>query len=154
MRISRFLCLISLFCCILCSCMDKAVVYRSYQPVSPNGWQRDDTLRFNIHIPDSGFNYQTYLLIRTLDAYPYQNLVLAIKYPKDSLNFQTDTLYFNFAHKDREQLANEWGGLRQTLVLIDEKEIQRPDTFTFKVVSLMEDTELPGINDMGIIMER
>lgn len=154
MRICRIVCSLFILLSILCGCINNTVVYRSYQSVSPNGWYRNDTLPFSIHIPDSGFNYQTHLLVRTLDTYPYQNLALAVEYIGDSLILRTDTLYFNFTAKTTEYKPNEWGGMKQASILIDEKHIEHPDTFSFKIISLMKDFELKGINDICIWMER
>lgn len=140
--------------CIFSGCINKAVIHSSYQPVPTTGWDRNNTLEFNIYIPDSNVSYKTFLLVRTLDSYPYQDLSIAIEYSNDSLPSQTDTLNISLTDERKTKLT-KWAGLKQAVLpLIEEKRINHPDTFRFRISSLMDDQYLQGINDIAILMER
>ena len=145
-----------LFLALLCTlgCTDKTVVYHSYHHIPSNEWNRNDTLLFNIAIPDSFFNYRTFLLVRTLNSYAYKNLALTIEYPIQDTITHTDTIFLHVSTENNKEYAAEWGGLHQTVRLLYEKQVEKPDTFLFKINHLMEADILKGISDIGILMER
>jgi gliding motility-associated lipoprotein GldH len=138
------------------ACMDN-VVYHSYQNISKKGWNRNDTLTFDIQILDSiSTHYYLYAQVRNRTDYPYQNLLLSISHNlQDSSVMVTDTARCILANAVGRWTGKGWGSLFQTTFNIGEYTFVNPVSMrTVKVIHCMEDETLTGINDIGIQIKK
>lgn len=64
---------------------DKQTVYHAFQSIPQEGWKRQDTLLFNVAVPDSQTYYKLIVEIRNRSTYPYQNINLSVCYDSPEL---------------------------------------------------------------------
>ena len=77
--------LILLFIASFYTACDEQTVYHSFQSLPTEGWQRNDTLFFNVSVADSATLYNVSVEVRNRNNYPYQNLPLLIYYDSPDL---------------------------------------------------------------------
>ena len=71
---------ILLFVAGILNACDKQTVYHAFQSIPQEGWKRQDTLFFNVSIPDSQTYYKLTIEVRNRNTYPYQNINLSVCY--------------------------------------------------------------------------
>ncbi|KAB5260074.1 gliding motility lipoprotein GldH [Bacteroides stercoris] len=134
---------------------DKQTVYHAFQSIPQEGWKRQDTLLFNVAVPDSQTYYNLTVETRNRSTYPYQNINLSICYDSPELKkLQTDTLAAVLADKEGIWKGDGWGGLYQSAFPAGSIKIGKPGDYLFKVAYTLPDSILPGINDVGIKLQR
>ena len=134
---------------------DKQTVYHAFQSIPQEGWKRQDTLLFNVAVPDSQTYYKLIVEIRNRSTYPYQNINLSVCYDSPELEkLQTDTLTAVLADKEGIWKGDGWGGLYQSAFPAGNIKIGKPGDYLFKVAYTLPDSLLPGINDVGIKLQR
>ena len=134
---------------------DKQTVYHAFQSIPQEGWKRQDTLLFNVAVPDSQTYYKLIVEIRNRSTYPYQNINLSVCYDSPELKkLQTDTLTAVLADKEGIWKGDGWGGLYQSAFPAGNIKIGEPGDYLFKVAYTLPDSLLPGINDVGIKLQR
>lgn len=147
--------LILLFAASLCMACDEQTVYHTFQSLPTEGWQRKDTLFFDITIPDSATLYNISVEVRNRNNYPYQNLPLLIYYDSpEAQNIKKDTLEMKLADSAGIWLGDGWGGLYQSTLRAGLIRIGKAGEYRFKITHLLPDEVLPGINDVGIRLKR
>ena len=84
--------------CLLTACNDNTV-YHSYQSLPDEGWEKSDTLSFQISITDSiPTTLRLFAEVRNRIEYPYHDLHLFISQNlQDSTVWRTDTIAFSLA---------------------------------------------------------
>lgn len=139
----------------LLSACDKQTVYHAYQSLSNEGWKRTDTICFPVEVPDSQTYYKLSIEVRNRNNYPYQNLNLTVgSTAPDGSSSPADTLHFTLATPEGVWQGNGWGGLYQSRFPAGSIRIGKPGTYLLKIVYAFPDEKLPGINDIGIKLER
>lgn len=139
---------------VLCAC-DKQTVYHSFQSLPNKGWLREDTLYFNVEIPDSLIYYKLSMEVRNRTNYPYQNLSLSICYDApDAMPLPADTILFTLADNEGAWKGKGWGGLYQTAASAGSIQIEHSGTYRFKIAYTFPDESLQGINDIGLKIEK
>lgn len=147
--------LILLFAASFCMACDEQTVYHSFQSLPTEGWQRKDTLFFNVMVPDSVTLYNVSVEVRNRNNYPYQNLPLLIYYDSpEAQNIKRDTLELRLADSAGIWLGDGWGGLYQSTLSAGLIRIGKAGEYRFKVIHLLPDEVLPGVNDIGIKLKR
>jgi gliding motility-associated lipoprotein GldH len=139
------------------ACADKDVAYHSYLYVPEKGWDKDDTLTFDVQITDTvPTHYNLYVQVRNRSDYPYCNLLLLVNHNlKDSAVVVTDTVRCTLADDAGRWEGEGLGGLFQAYFHADEYIARYPvGSRTVTVVHGMEDQTLQGINDLGIRIEK
>lgn len=144
----RNLILLLLAVCTMTAC-DKQTVYHAFRSIPIEGWQRQDTICFDVNVPDSQTYYKLSVEVRNRNDYPYQNLQLSVSHQS-----HTDTLQLTLADKQGIWKGEGWGGLYQTRILVGSTRIDRPGQHQFKIAYTFPDKTLQGINDVGIRLER
>lgn len=134
---------------------DKQTVYHTFRSVPQEGWKRQDTLFFDVAVPDSQTYYKLTVEIRNRNTYPYQNINLSIGYEDpESKRVQVDTLKAVLASKEGIWKGDGWGGLYQSAFSAGSIKIGRSGNYLFKIAYTLPDEILPGINDVGIKLRR
>ena len=147
--------LILLFIASFHTACDEQTVYHSFQSLPTEGWQRNDTVFFNVSVADSATLYNVSVEVRNRNNYPYQNLPLLIYYDSpEALNIKRDTLELRLADNAGIWLGDGWGGLYQSTLPAGFVRIGKAGEYRFKIIHLLPDEVLPGINDVGIKLKR
>ncbi|MBP1615458.1 MAG: gldH [Bacteroidetes bacterium] len=142
------------FSLFFASC-DNKTVYHSFLHIPETGWQKKDTLSFNIEIKDSMTYVHLSAELRNRSDYPYQNVYLSISYNlQDSTTWKTDTLELSLADNGGKWLGRGWGNLYQTSFPIGNVLVVHPGKYSVRVSHEMKDNSLAGINDVGIRIEK
>ncbi|NDV59920.1 gliding motility lipoprotein GldH [Bacteroides sp. 519] len=159
MSLVKKICL--LFLCVFMVACENHIMYHSYHHFTRDGWKKSDTLLFHLAVNDSLVNdstpglYVFDILVRNRTEYNYQNLLIAVKHNfPDSMVWKTDTLQFQIADENGRWLGNGISGLYESSLTLDASPLVNPHRFTFKVVSLMQDSVLVGLNDLGVIAHK
>lgn len=147
--------LLILFVASICIACNKQTLYYSFQSIPNQGWSQKDTLNFEMQIADSTTFYNLFVEIRNRNNYPYQNLPLLLQcFVPQNGKARTDTINLTLADKEGTWKGNGWGGLYQIESPARKMRIDKAGKYKFKIISLLPDTLLPGINDIGIRIER
>jgi len=159
MRLVKKVC-IAVIGLLIVSC-ENQIMYRSYHHIPRDGWNKSDTLFFSLAVNDSLSNdstaglYHLQMLVRNQTSYKYRNLALAVTYNfPDTMVWRTDTVQFDIASENGNWLGEGISGLYENHTTIDVQPLTRPHRFTFKVTSLMNDSILVGLNDIGFIAHK
>lgn len=137
------------------SACDNHTVYHSYQSIPEKGWEKSDTLFFQVPVNDSLTIFQLSAGVRNENNYPYQDLYLFISHNlEDSTKWQTDTLRFTLSDKEGKWTGTGWGNLYQSVQPMKSAVTRHAGNYTFKVSHGMKDEILSGISDIGIKIER
>lgn len=134
---------------------DKQTVYHSFQSIPTEGWQRKDTLFFNVEVPDSFTCYKLSLEVRNRNDYPYQNINLSIStIGVDTHSLPADTFQLILANKNGRWKGTGWGSLYQLEFAAGGIQIGKPGSYQFKIAHTLADEVLYGVNDIGIKLKR
>lgn len=141
---------------LLMSACGKQPVYYAFQSLPQDGWMRQDTLHFKAVVPDSQTHYKLFIEVRNRNTYPYQNLNLSICYnsPAPQRRLPADSLTLILVEKEGTWKGSGWGGLYQLSFSAGDIKIEKPGDYLFKIAHTLPDQLLPGINDIGIRLER
>lgn len=151
LRIS-LLCLLAAWITAAC---DSRAVYHSYLPIPQKGWNKQDTLFFQVPLQDSLTVLHLTAGVRNESNYPYQNLYLFISHNlEDSTQWETDTLEFRLTDKEGRWKGTGWGSLYQSTLPMKDAGLRRAGNYTIKVVHGMKDETLKGISDVGIKIDK
>lgn len=141
---------------LLAACQSN-IVYHSYEPVSPDGWAKSDTLVYTLPASVPAGNYEMEIGVRYQVSYPYKDIWLGISNNmQDTLTYATDTLHFFLFDDSGNKTGNSPGGLYQC-------ELPYKASFpihvegngrTFRIAHIMADQPLKGISDVGIRLRR
>ena len=113
---------------------DKQTVYHAFRSVPQEGWKRQDTLFFDVAVPDSQTYYKLTVEIRNRNTYPYQNINLSVGYEApESKRVQVDTLKAVLASKEGIWKGDGWGGLYQSAFSAGSIKIERSGNYLFKI---------------------
>ncbi len=146
----RTLCAAALVTSLLAACR-PSVAFHSFLPVSPAGMERDDTLRFDIPLPDSAAVYSLCVELRHRVSYPYCELPLLLVLTDDSLPPRlTDTVRMAVADGQGRWLGTGWGDLRTVSSSFIPLPAGMKDSCSITLNSLLPDSLLPGVSDVGI----
>lgn len=151
MRYAGFL---SVAVCLLSACHTNTQ-YHVYQPVlGEEGWQKADTVAFDLPPEVPAGTYQLEVGIRHTGAYPYRDIWLSVtQVDGDSLPSHTDTLHIYLAdEKGQWQHEGAVGGLFQATYVWDKPVVWGTDSLgrSFRIAHLMRKNPLPGISDVGV----
>ncbi len=146
------------------ACNRKAV-YSHYEPLNQNGWGMNDTLTFNISPMKEAGSFRGCIGLRTISSYPYTGLTLIVDQriiPSGGqgegcvdvpVTHYTDTLNATLM----DDGGNNHGtgiGTFQYIFPLRSYELNKGDSMNVKIRHFMKKGLLPGISDVGVILER
>lgn len=131
---------------LLLAC-EENTLYHSFHPVDTTGWKRNDTLIYTIPSSVLSNNPQAEIGIRHKDSYPYRDIWLSISHLE-----KTDTIHIYMANVNGSWKGHGIGETRQYSETIANLRLRdaTDSIFTLKLVHIMQDSILTGINDIGI----
>lgn len=148
-------CLIILTCLLLTSCVDKNKEIR-FITISGK-WKANPALQFDFNVDHADHPRDIVFVVRNTNAYPYSNLRLFVelKKNKEKKPFETDTLNYIMARPNGQWLGSGFGGTKEIWFLY-KKDYRFPadGKYTIEVKHAMRKDPLPGIEDVGIQIEK
>lgn len=138
---------------VLTSCRQD-VAYNTFRHASSAGWERIDTLVYNVSPLARGGVYDLWLALRTYPAYPYRSLALIVE-TQTTVSHQhiRDTVYCELVRENGENVGNGIGILQYNYK-VNELQLQQSDSLRITVRHDMKREILPGISDVGIALRR
>lgn len=144
-------CLTVLLACMGCN---RKTVYYHYEHTPVSGWDRRDTLHFNIGPVEEGGEYRQEVGLRISSDYPYMGLNLIIEQTTaPNFSMRTDTLNC--------QLMDDDGTIKGHGLSYYQYDFQLPplslnkgDSLTVRIHHSMRRETLPGIADIGIKLSK
>ncbi len=153
MRLSYIILLAALLLCAACR---PRTEFCNYQPVSTEGWESTDTLRFEFTPLTAGNAYLASLGLRFTDMMPYQDLWLVLErrivQRRDTLA-RRDTLHLPLG-SDSGHWQVQGNVLHETDIPVDTFSLSDEQPVTFLVYHIMSRQSLPGITEVGLKVER
>ena len=153
----RKLFLYTLYCvCVVMgftSC-DTNTPYYHYAHTPIDGWEKNDTLRYDVQPLKKGGEHQITVALRLNGAYPFRKLYLIMEqdiYPR--LQYKTDTICFDVTSKEGRFTGNGISYYQYTVPVCREHFMEN-DSIHITIRHAMKRDILPGISDIGIKLER
>ena len=154
MNNSKCIALLAAMLLLVLSACNRKLVYDRYLSTPISGWEKNDTLSYDIRPVSGTDTYDMWLGLRTSEAYPITAITLIVEqhiYPKDTI--VNDTV--NCKLTDRHGNASGTGvNLHQYRFPITELQLQDGDSIHIRVRHDMKREILPGISDVGISLRR
>lgn len=139
---------------IMLAACNRRLVYDKYVSTPVAGWEKNDTLSFEISPVDSATSYQSYLGLRITDAYPFTALTLIVEqhvYPRDEIKI--DTVHCQLTD-DRGNATGNGLSYHQYKFPITLMQLQHGDSIHVRVRHDMKREILPGVSDIGMSLRR
>jgi gliding motility-associated lipoprotein GldH len=138
----------------LTSC-DDTRMFEENQEIPGGDWDITERVSFDFEVPDTTTFYNFYFNVRNTDDYPFSNLYVFshIEFPNGKTG--TDTIELPLTRPDGSWTGNGQGDIHDCQ-LIFRKNVRFPveGKYHMEVEQAMRMEKLPGINDIGIRIER
>ncbi len=142
-------CLLVIASLFLTACKHKTV-YNRYLHTSVTGWERNDTLFFNIPSFEEDGRYNEEIGVRINGDYPFLALTLIIEQQNiRSKELQRDTLQCNLIDKKGHPTGNGISHYQNTF-MFKTMEMNKGDSLHIAIRHDMKREMLPGITDIGV----
>ncbi|MCM1349370.1 MAG: gliding motility lipoprotein GldH [Firmicutes bacterium] len=140
---------------IMESCSDKHDDFGDFNPLPAAGWAYGDTVSFNVHglrnLPPAG-RRSLKIGVRHHNDYAYRNLIMEVTYT-DGMRLVRDTVNMELADVYGAWLGSGVGPVYQKEATVNTS-AAIPDSSTVSVRHVMRVDTLPGIEQIGIIIEK
>ena len=154
MKKSKCFALLAVVLLLALSACNRKLVYDRYASTPISGWEKNDTLSFDIRPVSGTDTYYMWLGLRTSEAYPFTAVTLIVEqhiYPKDTI--VNDTVKCQIT--DRHGNASGSGvNFHQYRFPVNSLQLQDGDSIHIRVRHDMKREILPGISDVGISLLR
>ena len=154
MNNSKCIALLAAMLLLVLSACNRKLVYDRYLSTPISGWEKNDTLSYDIRPVSGTDTYDMWLGLRTSEAYPFTAITLIVEqhiYPKDTI--VNDTV--NCKLTDLHGNASGTGvNFHQYRFPVTELQLQDGDSIHIRVRHDMKREILPGISDVGISLRR
>ena len=138
---------------MLCAC-GRQKIYSHFEHISDTGWEKVDTIDFNISpVAESGI-YQEALEIRIDNTYPFQSLTMEVTqtiFPGDRVE----------THNKVCQLIDQNGNMKGAGVSLfaytfpfNNITLNRGDSLHITIVHCMKREIMPGVVDVGVTLTK
>ena len=146
MNNSKCIALLAAMLLLVLSACNRKLVYDRYLSTPISGWEKNDTLSYDIRPVSGTDTYDMWLGLRTSEAYPFTAITLIVEqhiYPKDTI--VNDTV--NCKLTDRHGNASGTGvNFHQYRFPVTELQLQDGDSIHIRVRHDMKREILPGIS--------
>lgn len=135
--------------CASISC-DNSTVYNSYRHTAPDGWERSDTLTFDVSPVSQSGDYMEMLGVRLNGQYPFMQLCLVVEQTVlPTRMVRTDTVICNVTTQNGTPRGHGVN-FYQHLIPIGGIRLAEGDSLHVSVRHHMRRELLNGISDIGI----
>lgn len=132
---------------------NRKTIYDHYEPTPISGWEKNDTLIFDISPVEADGNYKQEIGLRINGVYPFTKLCLIIDQTILPANMTlSDTLYCRLFSDDGTVKGRGVSWYQYKFHLTDVR-LTRGDSLHIRIRHNMRREILPGISDVGIRME-
>lgn len=139
---------------LLLTACDVNTVYFRYDHTPVQGWEKNDTLTFDVQPLERPGYYSTTIGLRINDSYPFTSLVLVMEktvYPNRRI--ETDTIVCRFT--DKEGNSHRQGtSYYQYSFEAGTSQFAPGDSLHVTIRHCMKRDILPGISDIGIRLSK
>jgi gliding motility-associated lipoprotein GldH len=150
----RLLTALLMVAAVMMAACNRTTVYHHYEPTSPTGWEKDDTLFFYVPRAQCEGVLHEEVELRTNSSYPYMGLSLVVRqtvFPSGVS--RTDTL--NCSLVDESGAVKGQGvSLFQYHFHLTDLSLSEGDSVSIAIRHNMRREILPGIADIGICLTR
>lgn len=129
---------------------ESHVLYHDYRSMPSDGWARTDTLCFQAVLPDSAAPFRLSVELRHRTAFPYCELPVRFSLTVPGRLPVCDTLLVPVADGESNWYSLGWGDLRTASSPVITLPPGIGDTCRICLTSVLPDSLLPGVNDIGI----
>lgn len=153
MRKSLTIILMAVMIVMLAAC-NRRLVYDKYVSTPVAGWEKNDTLAFEVPPVDSTASYMACIGLRTTDAYPFTALTLVVEqriYPRDEI--KVDTVHCQLSD-GKGNAAGKGVSYHQYIFHLSSVSLQHGDSIYVRVRHDMKREILPGVSDVGLSLKR
>jgi gliding motility-associated lipoprotein GldH len=139
----------SLIALTLAACTDGTLLH-SYKPLPKEGWDRHDTIRFEVPQVETDIEGTLFIGLRTTANIGYQDIVLAVEQRYDAPSaYQCDTIHYPLA--DAEGYALTSGvNFHQYETQHIPINLQKGQSCSISIHHLMRHEVMHGIKEVGI----
>ncbi len=147
--------IVILFCLIGCWSCQTAVVYQDNQSIPISGWHYSDGIVFDAEIQDTLSLHELYLDVRNTTDYRYRNLFLFLEIEFPDNRILRDTIECVLADTRGNWTGRGLGHMRFNRFLFrDDVWFPQAGTYRFTIYQGMRETDLGGIADVGIRIDK
>lgn len=136
------------------SCKDSRI-YDHYEPIDVKGWERNDTLIFNIARQHTSGTYHLNIGMRATDGMPYTNLAMIMRIrilPGNT--WITDTIHYNIIDNNGKLLGKNGVSSSELQYHVTDIQLHRGDSLHITLNHCMNRDEIPGLTEVGIQLKR
>lgn len=137
---------------VLVSCNDGKV-YDKYVPTPVAGWEKNDTLTYNIPSVASAGLYQSWLGLRIADSYPFTAITMVVEQhvlPADTVII--DTLDCRLTDDSGIYIGSGINSYQYSFHVADIR-LRQGDSLYVRVRHNMKREILPGVSDVGMTLK-
>jgi gliding motility-associated lipoprotein GldH len=145
---------IGAFALFLCSC-DSRRFYEENHVIRNGLWNRYETVRFEVKIPDTLTRYDFYLNVRNDFDYPYSNLYFFVHTILPDGTADRDTVECQLADYSGKWYGKGIGSVKFNRFLFEKGiRFRKAGRYVFEFEQAMRTIDLKGIRDIGLRIER
>lgn len=136
-------------------CSSEDALFRDFQDLSSDGWERDSVVQFDVTVTDTAQPYVLLVSLRHTQAYPFQNLYLGRQIiGAHGIEYQ-DTVEIQLADERGTWLGEGVGGIKTLTVPYRGQAVsfQKTGPYRFKFQHVMRENPLPGLQSIGFSVE-
>jgi gliding motility-associated lipoprotein GldH len=139
---------------LIISC-SKNEVFEKFEKLDNYNWNMDKTIKFDVDIEDTSAEYNVYIPVRHIDAYPYDGLLINLTYTAPDGEERTRDIKLKFRDTDGKFLGDGSGDIwDEKSVVMTKKKFKAVGTYKFEIVNSMPTTPTQGIMEIGLRIEK
>lgn len=139
--------------CVLMACMacNQGTVFNQYESTSVKGWERNDTISFQIKAVSEAGSYLEEVGMRINGDYPFMGISLIVEQTVlPSGKIFSDTLVCNLIDENGKAINGNGINHYQYLFPLTTIQLQKGDSVHVAIRHCMKREILPGILDVGL----
>ena len=137
----------------LSSC-NTDVVYDKYNHTPLAGWEKNDTLAFDVPAMKESGRYRLELGLRTSTSFPFTGLSLVVEHTVEPRHMlYTDTVNCRLAD-DKGNVLGKGVSCFQYSFIVSDVDLRKGDSLHVCVRHIMKREIMPGISDVGLKITR
>lgn len=154
MRNRLFKTILILAVATLCMSCNRHTVYNHYEHVTQGGWEKNDTLFYQVPPVKEAGTYEEIIGIRTDINFPFQSIALNVAQDvtPQGTHYQTtkNCLLYDASGKERGSGISRF----QNEIYLTDIHLNKGDSVSICITHNMRRELMSGITDIGIILKR
>jgi gliding motility-associated lipoprotein GldH len=147
--------LASIFLLFILGSCDSRRFYEENKSIPAGTWKSNNRIGFDVNISDTLARYDLYINLRNDLDYPYSNIFMFLKTTFPGGQFAMDTVECQLAEADGKWVGSGMGKVRFNRFLFQKGvQFRHAGTYVFTFEQAMRVSDLKGISDIGIRIEK